>query len=171
MICRLKGIHRIPYNRRRVILELRKAAESDEPFLWEMLYLAAFVPPGAPPIPRSILGEPAIARYVEGWGTRAGDSGLIALGNGEPVGAAWLRFFPASSPGYGFVDEKTPELSVALLPDYRGRGIGSRLVKQLIGNVSALSLSCDPENPARRLYLRLGFEPQQNRRTMLKRKL
>ena len=92
-----------------MILELRKAAESEEPFLWEMLYLAVFVPPGAPPIPRSILSEPAL------------------------------------------------------------RGIGSRLLKQLIGHGDALSLSCDPENPARRLYLRVGFEPQQNERTKLKR--
>jgi len=135
-----------------------------------MLYLALFVPPGEPPLPRSVLGNPAIARYVDGWGTRSGDSGLIALVNGASVGAAWLRCFPASEPGYGFVDEGTPELSVAVLPAHRGKGIGSRLVDQLLQRVDATSLSCDPANPAWRLYIRLGFKPLPDGRTMLRMK-
>jgi hypothetical protein len=88
-------------------------------FLWEMLYLALFVPPGQPPLPRSVLRDPAIAHYVEGWRMRSGDLGLIALVDGAPVGAAWLRYFAASDPGYGFVSESTPELSVAVLPGRR----------------------------------------------------
>lgn len=148
--------------------ELRPAEVSDEPFLGEMLYLALFVPPGQPPLPQSILDDPAIARYVEGWGTRSGDSGLIALVQGVPVGAAWLRFFPASHPGYGFVDERTPELSVAVLATCRGKGIGSLLVDRLLQNVDAASLSCDPANPAWHLYTRLGFAPLEDGRTMLR---
>jgi ribosomal protein S18 acetylase RimI-like enzyme len=147
---------------------LRPAAASDEPFLWEMLYLALFVPPGQEPLPRTVLGNPAIARYVSNWGTQRGDSGLIALVNGAPVGAVWLRRFPASSPGYGFVKEGTPELSVAVLPAYRAQGIGSRLVEEMLHNVKAASLSCDPANPAWRLYIRLGFKPLLNGRTMLR---
>jgi len=148
--------------------ELRAATVSDEPFLWEMLYLASFVPPGEPPLPRSVLRDPAIARYVEGWGMRSGDSGLIGLVDGAPVGAAWLRCFPASEPGYGFVDERTPELSIAVLPAHRGKGIGSRLMERLLHGVHATSLSCDPANPAWRLYVRLGFEPLPDGRTMLR---
>jgi len=116
------------------------------------------------------LRDPAIARYVDGWGTRSGDSGLIALVDSAGVGAAWLRYFPASEPGYGFVDERTPELSIAVLPAYRGKGIGSRLVERLLQGVHATSLSCDPANPAWRLYLRLGFEPLPDSRTMLRMK-
>lgn len=86
--------------------ELRAANVSDEPFLWEMLYLALFVPPGEPPLPRSVLRDPAIARYVQGWGTRRDDKGLVALVDTLLVGAAWLRWFSASDPGYGFVDER-----------------------------------------------------------------
>jgi GNAT superfamily N-acetyltransferase len=133
-----------------------------------MLYLALFVPPGQPPLPKSVLGDPAIAKYVEGWGTRRGDSGLIALVQRIPVGAAWLRFFPASDPGYGFVDERTPELSVAVLAAYRGKGIGSLLLDRLLQSVEAASLSCDPENPAWRLYIRLGFAPLEDGRIMLR---
>jgi len=150
--------------------ELRQATPSDEPFLREMLYLALFVPPGEAPLPRSVLSNPAIGRYVDGWGTRSGDSGLIALVNGVPVGAAWLRCFPASEPGYGFVNEETPELSAAVLPTHRAKGIGSRLVDQLLQGVDATSLSCDPANPARRLYIRLGFKPLPDGRTMLRMK-
>jgi hypothetical protein len=56
-----------------VSCELRRAVASDEPFLWEMLYLALFVPPGGLPLPRAVLRDPRVARYVEGWGTRKGD--------------------------------------------------------------------------------------------------
>jgi len=148
--------------------ELRAAMASDEPFLREMLYLAIFVPPGEPAPPRSIVHEPTIARYVDGWGTRSGDSGLIALVDGAPVGAAWLRSFAASAPGYGFVDERTPELSVAVLPSHRGMGIGSHLIEELLQGVDAISLSCDPANAAWRLYIRLGFVPLPDGRTMLR---
>ena len=148
--------------------ELRAATVSDESFLWEMLYLAIFVPTGKPLLPRSILRDPAIARYVEDWGIRSGDSGLIALVDGAPVGAAWLRCFPASEPGYGFVDERTPELSLAVLPAHRGKGIGSRLMERLLQGVDSTSLSCDQANPSWRLYVRLGFEPLPDGRTMLR---
>jgi GNAT superfamily N-acetyltransferase len=148
--------------------ELRAATISDEGFLWEMLYLALFVPLGQPPLPRSVLRNPTIAHYVEGWGMRSGDSGLIGLVDGAPVGAAWQRYFPACEPGYGFVDEQTPELSVAVLPANRGKGIGSRLMEHLLHGVHATSLSCNPANPARRLYIRLGFEPLRDGRTMLR---
>ena len=152
----------------KVSCELRAATASDEPFLWEMLYLALFVPAGEPPQPRSVLRDPGVARYVAGWGLRRGDSGVIALINGAPVGAAWLRCFPASEPGYGFVDEGTPELSMAVLRAYRGNGIGSRLIELLLQGVDAASLSCDPANPARRLYVRHGFDPLPDGRTMLR---
>lgn len=151
-------------------VELRLAAISDEPFLREMLYLALFVPPGQPPLPRSVLRVPSIARYVDHWGRQDGDSGLIALVEGSPVGAAWVRLFPASDPGYDFVDERTPELSVAVLPAHRGKGIGGRLIARLLEDIPSMSLSCDPANQARRLYERLGFDPLPNGRTMVWRK-
>jgi GNAT superfamily N-acetyltransferase len=150
-----------------VEVELRAANVSDEPFLWGMLYLALFVPAGEPPLPRSVLREPAIARYVHGWGTRRGDKGLVACVDTSLVGAAWLRCFPASEPGYGFVDESIPELSVAVLPAHRGKGIGSLLLKRLLQGVQSTSLSCDPQNPAWQLYLRLGFKPLPDGRKML----
>ena len=44
---------------------------------------------------------------------------LIAMEGGNRLGAAWLRLFPASAPGYGFVDEQTPELTISVVPSRR----------------------------------------------------
>jgi ribosomal protein S18 acetylase RimI-like enzyme len=142
---------------------IRPATPADEPFLWEMLYEAIYVAPDAPRPDRSILQEPSLAHYVAGWGQQPGDFALLAIEQpgGHPVGAAWLRCFSADDPGWGFVDAATPEVSMALLPAYRGQGIGTALLVELIaqatGRYVALSLSVDPQNPAMRLYERLGF--------------
>lgn len=142
---------------------MRSAQPTDEPFLWEMLYEAIYIPAGGAKPDRVILQEPSLAHYVAGWGQQPGDMALLALDSqsGQPVGAAWLRLFPATDPGWGFVDAETPEVSMALLPAYRGQGIGTALLTNLIaqarGRYAALSLSVDPQNPAMRLYERLGF--------------
>ena len=138
---------------------IRRASADDSAFLREMLYLALFVPPGAPPFPRSILDEPSIDCYLRGWPRRLGDVGLIAVLDDTPVGAAWLRRFTPDAPGYGFVDAATPELTVAVLEAYRNRGIGMQLIAALKERVPRISLSCDPANPACRLYQRAGFVP------------
>jgi ribosomal protein S18 acetylase RimI-like enzyme len=125
-----------------------------------MLYHALYAPPGQVPFPREIVNEPGLRRYVEGWG-RPGDFGVIALEEGQPVGAAWARLLTGANGGYGYVNDATPELSIAVLPDHRGRGVGSQLLAWLIetaqGRCPALSLSVSRENPARRLYERAGF--------------
>lgn len=142
---------------------LRPTTSADEPFLWEMLYEAIYVPEDQPRPDRAILQEPALAHYVVNWGQQPGDEGIIAIDstNGQPVGVAWLRFFTAADPGWGFVDEATPEVSMALRPAYRGQGIGTALLTALVdqahGRYPALSLSVDPQNAAMRLYERLGF--------------
>jgi len=140
---------------------IRPLASEDEPFLWEMLYHAVFVPAGDPPPPRDIICEPDIRRYVEGWGRR-GDEGFIACGDGGPIGAAWLRLLTGDNRGYGYVDDSTPELAIALLPGYRRRGIGSQLLARLLesarSHCAGISLSVVSESPATRLYRRFGFE-------------
>jgi ribosomal protein S18 acetylase RimI-like enzyme len=128
-----------------------------------MLYHAIYVPEGHAPIPREIVNQPEIAKYVDRWGSGE-DQGVVAIENLtlESVGAAWLRIFPVEKKGYGYVGEDIPELSIAILPGYRNQGIGSALLRRLIGDArgrfSALSLSVSRENPAVRLYERFGFE-------------
>ena len=117
----------------------------------------------ARPSHRAALAQPEIAHYVSEWGQPA-DRGFIAVDahTDQPIGAAWLRLFSSDAPGYGFVDDRTPEVSIALLPDWRSRGIGSELLIALLAYADtrrpAVSLSVDPANPALRLYERLGFE-------------
>lgn len=139
----------------------RAATAADGAILREFLHLALFVPPGEARPPFDLVFTPALARYVEGWG-RAGDAGLLALdGTGRIVGAAWLRLWTEADRGYGFVDAFTPELSVAVRRSHRGRGLGTELLARLLAQAEkscpAISLSVSPDNPARRLYERLGF--------------
>jgi ribosomal protein S18 acetylase RimI-like enzyme len=142
---------------------LRPLTRADEPFLWEMLYHAIYVPEGTPPPPRDIVNEPELSRYVSGWGG-PDDFGLMAVDakTGRPVGAVWLRLMAGDNRGYGYVDGRTPELSMAVLPEHRGRGVGTRLLCDVLesaaGKHGAVSLSVSVDNPARRLYERSGFE-------------
>ena len=142
---------------------LRAATPADEAFLWEMLYQAIHVPVGSAPPPRSLLQEPSLAHYVAGWGRRPGDLGIIAWQeeSGEAIGAVWLRLFTADDPGWGYVDDHTPELSIAIVAEQRGQGLGRALIERVVeaasGKHPALSLSVDPHNAAFRLYQRLGF--------------
>jgi GNAT superfamily N-acetyltransferase len=140
----------------------RNAEARDEPVLWEMVYLAVYVPPGHIPPPRVILALPEVARYVRGWG-RESDIGTIALtaADDRPIGAAWLRCWSSDDRGYGFVDLDTPELSIAVLPDCRGRGVGTQMLQHLLTRADRhfeqVSLNVTNGNPAMRLYERLGF--------------
>lgn len=138
---------------------IRPAARIDEPFLVEMLYEALFVPPGHEPFPRSVLDAPEIAHYAVDFGLHAGDAGFVAKTTGEKIGAAWVRLLQGDDRGYGYVDDDTPELTIAVKPEWRGRGVGTALANRLIEVIPRISLSSDARNPAVRLYARLGFEP------------
>lgn len=137
---------------------IRAATAADVPFLWEMLYQALHVPPGQPPFPREILQQPEISQYLDDWG-RPGDFAWLAETATQSVGAVWLRLLTA---GYGYVARGIPELTIAVRPEYRGCGVGSMLLTTLFTHAQtrypALSLSVAADNPAVRLYQRLGFE-------------
>jgi ribosomal protein S18 acetylase RimI-like enzyme len=141
---------------------IRPLTESDADWLWEMLYQAIYVPPGDQPPLREVVREPGMAHYAANWG-RPGDIGYLASdAYRQPVGAAWLRLLAGHDRGYGYVDDTTPELAVAVMPGYRGQGIGTRLLIALLDaageSYDAVSLSVQADNPALRLYQRLGFE-------------
>ena len=136
---------------------VRRGGAQDVRFLRDMLHHAYYWKerqPGTGPGP--------VQLYVKAWG-RPGDTAMIALVDGFPVGAAWFRLFSAASPGYGFVDEQTPELAVAVVPNARGKGVGSALLDALLERArtdghQALSLSVDRNNEgAIALYEQYGF--------------
>ena len=143
------------------MIDLEPLTEQHQDVLWDMLYLALFVPPGASPLPREGIFQEPLSRYADAWG-RAGDLGLLARDpqTGEAVGAVWLRHFPAEAPGYGFVAEEVPELSIAVVPRFRGQGTGTRLLEAVldVSDARGVSLSVSRKNPAVRLYRRFGFQ-------------
>jgi GNAT superfamily N-acetyltransferase len=130
---------------------VRTATEADLPALHAALLHAFNWDPSREPLP---LEHPVLAPYRDGWGG-PGDLGVVEDG----VGAAYCRLVPG---GYGFVDERTPEVTIGVAPEHRGRGIGTALLEALIELARAhgfarLSLSVEPANPALRLYERVGF--------------
>jgi ribosomal protein S18 acetylase RimI-like enzyme len=118
---------------------------------------------GEEPYPREVVNRPHIARYVKNWG-RAGDLGFIALetNSNKPIGAIWCRLSNGEDKGFAFIDAETPELGIALLPEYRGQGIGTALMEHLFEAAKnlypAIALSVSPNNPAIHLYERLDFK-------------
>lgn len=135
---------------------IRKGDANDIAFLRDMLrhaYYWRWADPELEDLP--------VTRYVEGWG-RPGDRAVVVIEGFQPVGAAWYRLFTAAQPGYGFVDEQTPELTIAVVPSRRGRGYGDELLTALLAQAAqdsftTVSLSVEPDNPALTLYERHGF--------------
>jgi len=141
----------------------RTATHEDLFFLNQMLYLAiCWDSEQDHPTPEKLWTNPSLKKLLQGWG-RPGDVGVIAVAeDGLPIGAAWYRYWTISEHSYGFVDEATPELGVAVVPQRRGEGIGHRLILSILAEAFQLgtkhiSLSVAPSNPALRLYKRLGF--------------
>lgn len=144
-------------------MNIRPVTPQDVEFLKRMLYEAARWNPDWPREPiEEVLEEPMLHRYYDEWG-RSGDGGVIAEIEGQPVGAAWYRQFTADVPGFGFVDEKTPELSIAVEPLHRRKGIGGALLRACMVEAreegfQALSLSVAVHNRSRMMYQRAGYE-------------
>jgi GNAT superfamily N-acetyltransferase len=125
------------------------------PIVWEMLRYAAHESSSA-----SVRQQPYLARHALNWG-RIGDLGYVASIDTIPIGAAWLRLWLGEDKGFGYVKDEIPELAIAVLPDYRGQGIGAQLLTQILDAAKikypAVSLSVRANNSVIRLYERTGF--------------
>jgi ribosomal protein S18 acetylase RimI-like enzyme len=135
---------------------IRRGSPADVPFMRSMLAHAYAWRVNA------FEADIPLTRYVESWG-RPGDVAVIAHETGNRIGAAWLRRFKAAEPGYGFVDEQTPEMSIAVVPSQRGRGLGNELLAALLDDAAEsgyaqVSLSVEKGSPAVGFYERAGFE-------------
>lgn len=145
------------------LIKYRPAIRDDLPFLWEMLFEAAAVDAEIREMGmKQALALPAIFHILDNFGRR-GDFGFVAENaDGVLIGAIWARLFPEDAKGYGFVSAEIPELAIAVAEQYRGKGIGTKLLEELIKaarklKFPALSLSVDRRNSAFRLYTRFGF--------------
>ena len=141
---------------------IRPATDDDLSFVKETLYLALSWDPEDPIPPfDAVVDHPEITKYHAGW-MRPGDAGIIAEIDGAFAGMAYYRLFPDDDRGQGFYDSDTPELAIGLRHEFRGAGIGGRLMKELETEarrtgVPRISLSVSKGNPAARLYERLGY--------------
>ncbi|WP_396600387.1 GNAT family N-acetyltransferase [Algibacter sp. R77976] len=144
-------------------MTIRKIAENEIGFLKEMLYEAIFVEDGQPKLPKSIIEEPTLTKYIVNFGSNISDLCLVAVEKGELIGACWGRFFNENNKGYGFLDSETPELSIAIKEQFRNKGIGTKLIEEIAKlyqglDVKSISLSVDKNNSAILLYKRIGFK-------------
>ena len=140
------------------------ATSSDLDLVKQTLYLALSWDP-ADPIPpfAQVVDHPQIAIYHDDW-MRPGDAGIVAELDGRFAAMAYYRTFSDLEHGQGFVDASTPELAIGTVHEYRGRGIGGRLLSLLHDaarrqGIKQISLSVNAGNPARRLYERHGYVP------------
>ena len=137
---------------------IRRLEAAEVSLLDEFLYQAIFVPQGSTPPPREIIREPELQVYVKDFGRQKDDHCLIAETDGRVVGAVWVRIME----DYGHIDDETPSFALSLLPEYRGQGIGTVLMKEMLSllrqkGYRRASLAVQKANYALKLYLKAGF--------------
>lgn len=148
------------------MLRFRPLVTSDQDVLWDWLHIALWDPPPAGLRPRAVLDHPGVRIYAEQWG-RPGDLGVVAVVDDRDAGACWLRVLPAGV-GLASIDARTPQLGIALLPEFQHQGIGKRLMPETLrqawqAGCAQVALTVHPQNPALRLYERCGFEKREIR--------
>ena len=126
--------------------------------LSDFLYEAIYIPEGIEPPPKSVIECPELQEYIVEFGNRKHDKALVAEIQGNVVGAIWVRIMN----DYGHIDNDTPSLAMSVCPQYRGLGIGTSLLKQLLqverlAGYSKISLSVQKSNYAVKMYEKVGF--------------
>lgn len=138
---------------------IREMEPSEYPILSDFLYEAIFQPDENNLAPRSIIERPELQVYIKDFGQLKDDYCLCAETDGKIVGAVWVR----NIKGYGNVDDTTPEFAISLYKEYRGMGIGTALMRQMLAYLKQAgykraSLSVQKANYALKMYLNTGFE-------------
>lgn len=138
---------------------IRKLCTEEAGLLKDFLYEAIFIPEGVEPPPRDIVEQPELRIYYEYFGRGAADHCLVAEADGHVVGAVWTRIMD----DYGHVDDETPSFAISLIPEYRGKGIGTRLMRNMLNllkeqGFKQASLAVQKANYAVRMYKKVGFE-------------
>lgn len=138
---------------------IREIKKTEYPLLADFLYEAIYIPDGAESPPRSIIDSPELQVYIDHFGELKDDCGLVAQADGKVVGAVWVRIMK----DYGHIDDQTPSFAISLYKEYRGHGIGTRLLKEMLAllkesGYERASLAVQKANYAVKMYLNAGFE-------------
>lgn len=137
---------------------IREIHKDEIALLRDFLYEAIFIPEGVKPPERDIIEKPELRLYTDDFGSRKGDHCLVADCDGKVVGAVWTRIMA----DYGHVDDDTPSFAVSLYKEYRGKGIGTQLMIQMLEllkeqGYQQASLAVQKANYAVKMYERIGF--------------
>lgn len=139
-------------------VQIRTLRNDEIALLKEFLYEAIFIPDGVTPPPKDIVEKPELRVYTDDFGTRRGDNCFVAEIDSKVVGAVWTRIMN----DYGHLDDDTPSFAISLYKDYRGQGIGTRLMKEMLSflkiqGFKKASLAVQKVNYAVRMYEKVGF--------------
>ena len=137
---------------------LRELAKNETELLESFLYEAIFIPEGVNPPDKSIIEQPELKIYYEDFGAGKADHCIVADDDGRVIGAVWTWIMN----DYGHVDDDTPSFAISLYKEYRGRGIGTRLMKEMLTllkekGYKQASLAVQKANYAVRMYEKVGF--------------
>lgn len=140
-------------------MELRYLRLDEKELLKDFLYEAIFIPDGVEPPAREIIEQPELKLYYEGFGTGRADYCIVADDEGKVVGAVWTRIMN----DYGHIDDETPSFAISLYKEYRGQGIGTKLMEEMLDllkekGYDRTSLAVQKANYAVKMYKNVGFK-------------
>ena len=140
-------------------MKIREMQQSEYPLLESFLYEAIFIPSGVEPPPKSIIYCPELQVYISEFGKNKHDIAFVADIDGKIIGAVWVRIMN----DYGHIDDSTPSFAVSLYKEYRGKGKGTLLMKEMLSALKErgykkASLSVQKKNYAVKMYQKLGFQ-------------
>lgn len=138
---------------------IREMKQAEYPLLDNFLYEAIFIPYGVEPPPKSIIYRPELQVYISEFGKSKHDIALVADINGKIAGTVWVRIMN----DYGHIDDKTPSFAISVYKEYRGKGIGTALMSEMLAilkkrGYKQASLSVQKKNFAAEMYRKLGFQ-------------
>ena len=143
------------------MINIREIKKEEIFHLDNFLYEAIFIPEGQKKPDNKIIQIPELLCYIRDFGKES-DLCFVAESQGDLIGAIWIRHYTEFEKGFGYVDSKTPELSMSVVEKYRKQGIGTKLLTKMIEKMiqigyEQVSLSVDLENYALKLYKKNGF--------------
>ncbi|WP_229860109.1 GNAT family N-acetyltransferase [Candidatus Sulfurimonas baltica] len=102
-----------------------------------------------------------LEKYTQNYGLTNRDLGLYALKENKIAGAIWLRLLKEDDNANGYVNDNTPVLTIGVKPEFRGEGVGSSMLEQLILEAGSLyeniSVSVLNNNKTVSYFEKFGF--------------
>ena len=137
---------------------IREIKKEEYNILKDFLYEAIYIPEGVEIPSKDIINNKDLQVYIKDFGKKD-DNCLIAIDNNKIIGACWTRIMN----DYGHIDNSTPSLAISLYEEYRNKGIGTKLMNEMINllkekGYNKVSLSVQKINYAFKMYKKLGFE-------------